>query len=505
MSVFVSEIDIKAIITKTMTTKQQQNPVCVAQTTDIQGDGNYPQGCSFSPDGLCIATTTAADSTLRLYNTITSAATTVSANPSSDKSNNDNNNNASQTIQPWKTALASNVVGEVIRSYDWYPKMQSSDPATCCLLATGRDQPVQLIDAYSGLVRATYTPMNRLDELESPTVVQFSPLGDQIVTAGYRTDRMIQLFDSARPGKHGTILQLGKTKRSSDGQKGLVSALAFHKTDAPNSLLAVGTYAPGSIYMYDFRQGSQQPTGTIWSGTRIVGHGKKFSKKRRRDGATTTTTNNNDNDQDTATTTIEPDDIFSAAKAQWYGQRVQRGITQLEFDSHGMLYSASRSSDAVLVWDVRMLSGQAEYTNVPIRGYTNYPANLHTNQRIEFALDDASSRLWVGGCDGEVAVYDTSSSSGSSSSKQHLQRLAVPGCAEGDAVNGLSYCASNDMLAVATGSRRFPTDGDYDEECETVESGSMRSDNDADDTPTPPGSLQLYNWNSTAAKSSEGQ
>ena len=477
-----------------MTTKEQQKPVCIAQTTDIHGEGNYPQGCSFSPDGLCIATTTAADSTLRLYNTVTS--TTVSPSPSSDDNNNNNNNNTLQPAQPWKTALTSNVVGEMIRSYDWYPQMRSSDPATCCLLATGRDQPVQLIDAYTGLVRATYTPINRLDELESPTVVQFSPGGDQIVTAGYKTDRMIQLFDSARPGKHGTVLNLGATKRSSDGQKGLVSALAFSKTDA-SLLLAVGTYAPGSIYLYDFRQGSQQPAGTIWSGSCIVGHGKKFSKKRRRAGTTTITPTNH---PDTAT---EPDDIFSAAKAQWYGHRVQRGITQLEFDTHGKLYSASRTSDAVLVWDVRMLSGQAEYANVPIRGYTNYPANLQTNQRIEFAVDDASSRLWVGGCDGEVAVYDTSSSSsgGGSSSKQPLQQLAVPGCAEGEAVNGLSYCPSYDMLAAATGSRRFPTEDDYDEE-DSESMGSRKIDKDGDDVPTPPGSLQLYKWNSAAAAKS---
>ena len=470
----------------------QRQPVCIAQSVDIHGEGNFPQGCSFSPDGLCIATTTAADATLRLYNTIPATSTNSS-------SGDQNDTGLPRPVKEWKTALASNVVGEVIRSYDWYPKMQSSDPATCCLAATGRDQPVQLIDAYTGRIRATYSPINQLDELESPTIVKFSPLGDQIVTAGYRTDRMIQLFDSARPGKSGCVLQLGKTKRSSDGQKGLVSALAFNHSSAsamsPNSLLAVGTYAPGSIYMYDFRQGSQQPAGTIWSGRCVVGHGKKYSKKRRRTDILTTTTTATDDI--TTTTTTDGDDIFSAAKAQWYGRRVQRGITQLEFDAQGNLYSASRHSDAVLVWDVRMLSGNPAYETVPLRGYTNYAANLQTNQRLEFALDEASSRLWVGGCDGDVAVYDTSSSSGSGNNKP-LQTLAIPGCAGEDAVNGLSYSSTYDMLAVATGSRRFPTEGDYD---------SDEEDSDMDhtnDNQLAPGSLQLYQWNSTKQSPDEG-
>lgn len=453
-----------------------QQPLCLAESIDIHGDGNFPQGCSFSPDGLCIATATASDATLRLYNTV-NASTTTSTPPKKKE---------------WKTALESTVVGEVIRSYDWYPQMQSSNPATCCIAATGRDQPVQLIDAYTGDLRATYSPVNRLDEMESPTVVKFSPAGDKIVTAGYRTDRMIQIFDSARPGKFGCTLQLGKTKRSSDGQKGLVSALSFNtsSSSSPNSLVAVGTYAPGTIYIYDFRQACQQPAGTIWAGSCVVGHGKKHSKKRRR--PTTTTT---DNHSMTGTNDEDDDDtmLFSAAKAQWYGQRVQRGITQLQFDADGKLYSASRNSDAVLVWDVRMLSGYPEYRSLPVRGYTNYAANLHTNQRLEFALDDASSRLWVGGCDGEVNVYDTSSDSGSV--VKPLYTLAVPGC-NGDAVNGLSYNATYDMLAVAKGSRRFPSEEYYNDEQNNCNTATDEAEGDNLISCTPPGSLQLYQWNS---------
>jgi WD40 repeat protein len=478
-------------MTTTTTTSPQQasttmvhvvtDPKCLAESTDILGHDNFPQGCSFSPDGLCIATATAADATLRLYNTQVSM--------------DDDNDESVQQPQQWKTALASTAVGEVVRSYDWYPPMQSTLPATCCLIATGRDQPVQLIDAYTGGTRATYVPMNRLDEMESPTVIRFSPQnGNHIVTAGFKTERMIQLFDSARPGKQAmACLLLGQTKRSSDGQKGLVSALAFSK--AESMLLAVGTYAPGSIYLYDFRQGTQQPSGTIWNGTCIVGHGKKHASKKRRINATTHTA---DNDDDTAS-------FFSAAKTQWYAHRAQRGITQLEFDTSGKLYSASRHADAILVWDVRMLSSREEYSNQPIRGYASYDLNAQTNQRLQFALDDASSRLWVGGLPSSnnqmptVRAYDTSESCTNNHNNDNnklLQQLSMEGCAPGDAVNGVSYNAAYDMLAVATGSRRFPSEADYEES--TTNNGDPAIV--GEDTLLPPGSLRLYKWNTSATQ-----
>jgi telomerase Cajal body protein 1 len=464
------------------TTTVAKDPRCFAESTDILGHDNFPQGCSFSPDGLCIATATAADATLRLYNT----------QVSTDHNYNCDNDESVQQPQPWKTALASTVVGEVVRSYDWYPPMQSTQPATCCLIATGRDQPVQLIDAYTGGTRATYVPMNSMDEMESPTVIRFSPHnGSHIVTAGFKTQRMIQLFDSARPGKQAlACLLLGQTKRSSDGQKGIVSSLAFSKADP--MLLAVGTYAPGSIYLYDFRQGTQQPSGTIWNGTCIVGHGKKHASKKRRINATN---NNNDNDDDTAS-------FFSAAKTLWYAHRAQRGITQLEFDASGKLYSASRHADAILVWDVRMLSSREEYSNQPIRGYTSYDLNAQTNQRLQFALDDASSRLWVGGLPTSndqmptVRVYDTNESSNNNHNDDKLlQQLSIEGCAPRDAVNGVSYNAAYDMLAVATGSRRFPSEADYEETTDDV--GDLVSN--SKDT-LPPGSLRLYKWNTSATQ-----
>jgi WD40 repeat protein len=44
-------------------------PKLIARSNDITGDSNFTQGCKFSPDGLCILTSTASDNLLRLYNT----------------------------------------------------------------------------------------------------------------------------------------------------------------------------------------------------------------------------------------------------------------------------------------------------------------------------------------------------------------------------------------------------------------------------------------------------
>ena len=40
--------------------------------------------------------------------------------------------------------------GELLYDYCWYSRMSAADPASCCLAATGRGQPVHLWDACSG-------------------------------------------------------------------------------------------------------------------------------------------------------------------------------------------------------------------------------------------------------------------------------------------------------------------------------------------------------------------
>jgi WD40 repeat protein len=349
------------------------------------------------------------------------------------------------------------------------------------------------------VTRATYRPFNALDELEAPTVVAFDPSGQHIAASGFRTDRTIHIFDTARPGRQSTILRLGKTRRSSDGQKGLVSTLAFHSDHS--NLLAVGTYAPGSIYVYDIRAGTL-PTGTILqNGHCIVGHGRRNLKRRWPTGEGLA---DDDDDADihspasSATTTAS---WISSAKKQWFQSRAHGGVTQLLFAPNDhVLYSASRQSNTILAWDLRMLSNQpssaaatslhTQYTPSPttaatssIEGLASYATDSDTNQRLEFDLDETGETLYVGGKDQCVRMYNTKTG--------ELTRVVED---LEDAANGVSFCriaassqqghAKRSLLAVTTGSRHFPTDEDWDNESESHGSASEQ--------PIIPGQVLLY-------------
>jgi len=61
----------------------------------------------------------------------------------------------------WKTILSAKG-GDSVRSYAWYPLMNSYQPASCAFIASCRDQPIHLIVAYNGSIRATYSPYNAL-------------------------------------------------------------------------------------------------------------------------------------------------------------------------------------------------------------------------------------------------------------------------------------------------------------------------------------------------------
>jgi WD40 repeat protein len=459
-----------------------------AESNDIHGDGNHPQGCAFSPDGLCVLTATVGDSRLRLYNTVPTPHHVTGETPQEEVQ-------SDNSIEKWTTALTCKA-GDAVRSYDWYPRMQSSDPSTCCFIATSRyvmttdvyprtilgfsrppilniyiyinlyiyclfllarDQPIHLYDAYDGTVRASYRPYNGLDELEAPTVATFSIDGQRIGAAGFRTDRTIHVFDTARPGRDSlTVLRLGKTRRSSDGQKGLVSAL----TSSPDSrIFAVGTYSPGSIYVYDERTG-QLPTGTILSGICVVGHGRSHSKRKRRfeppvEGSDAEGDNN--------------DQLgwLSSAKVKWFLTRAQGGITQMRFapNQQYTLFSSSRRSDAILAWDLRMLSGNPDCQSHPVRGFASFETRNATNQRLEFDLDRQT--LFVGGCDKCVRIYNTETN----------KRIGF--IKDLDVCNGISYTmlGQTGLLAIATGARRFPEED---------------NDGDSFDLCRPPGFIRLF-------------
>jgi len=297
--------------------------------------------------------------------------------------------------------------------------------------------------------------------MESPTVAEFSPDGQRLVTGGFRSDRALRVFDTAVPGRDCATLRMGKTRRSSDGQKGLVSAVGIQQH---TNLLAVGTYTPGSIYLYDLRSSGTKPSGTILAGQCVVGHGQNSSRRAKKtkkrsyqrvspDGMGTADDGADDDDANAGNDERNEGGWFSAAKHKWFHARTRGGVTQLRFAPDGAdvpaLYSTSRRSNAVLCWDLRMLSD----TNA-VCGLRSFDTDNDTNQRLEFDLHDDT--LYVGGNDRCVRAYDTKTGN-----------LIDTIAGLDDTANGTSFgsCSQNGdvaFLAVATGSRHFPSEDDLD-------------------------------------------
>ena len=311
--------------------------------------------------------------------------------------------------------------------------------------------------------------------MESPNVLTFSPDGSRIFASGFQTDRMIHIFDTAVPGRDATVLRLGKTRRSKDGQKGIVSDLSFPSGNSlfgNNKVFAVGTYSPGSIYIYDDRKSSGDPAGTVLHGGMcVVGHGKSFTRKKRR-----FVDISNDNDGDDSHD--EEQNIFSMAKVNWYQSRARGGVTQLQWStgSDFFLYSSSRRSDAILAWDMRVLSGSDSH---PVRGIMSFPRESDTNQRLEFDLNENGTRLYASSQDKKMKIYDA-------------QKGTLITCINGfdDVVNGVSYkrdATGKEYIAAAVGARRF--NHDYSEEEEDNDIGQQTDDSL---NKIVPGSLSLY-------------
>jgi hypothetical protein len=375
--------------------------------------------------------------------------------------------------------------------------------------------------------------------MESPAVVSFCQGGKHLVAGGFRTNRMVQIFDLSRPGRDALqTLQFGKTRRSKDGQKGLVSAMASGSTISTTTtttattetslhynLLAIGTYAPGSIYLYDERcyQGADEAATITISGNCVVGHGRSHGRKRKHYASQNATENkkhnnhksskkrvNNDNDNREGEEEEEEDNAdvldFFMAKIKWYQSRARGGVTQLEFTHDHLLYSASRRSNAILAWDLRRLSSLS--SRCP--GVASFETDNDTNQRLEFAIHPSSptvgggvgagaSQLWIGGRDGCVRVYDCQSQklAGIITRSNYDSGGGMDGSGGCGAVNGVSLTDSSTnnnnglLLALAVGSRSFPTEQDWsssgDDGDVEVRGKSKNATN-----PVASGSLQLY-------------
>jgi WD40 repeat protein len=97
-----------------------------------QGSNHFLKGVKWSPDGLCLLSN-CDDNVARLYEVPYDEGATVE-----------------------RTATLAVSPGDTIFDFAWYPRMHSSQPASCCFATTSRGRPVHLWDAFTGKLRASY-------------------------------------------------------------------------------------------------------------------------------------------------------------------------------------------------------------------------------------------------------------------------------------------------------------------------------------------------------------
>ncbi|CAB3382191.1 Hypothetical predicted protein [Cloeon dipterum] len=189
------------------------------KTTSVE---QYLKGCKWAPDGTCILTNNS-DNTLRIYNLPGFLYQESSSLPSEP-----------DTI-PQAVVIKE---GGLIHDFCWYPQMSSMDAATCCLLSCSARCPVHLWDAFDGRLRASYSPIDRVDEVEGASSLAFAPDGQRFYCG---STHFVRLFDLGRPGRECEKRELKHHLQPSEyRQPGIVSAIAV--SEANPKVYAVGSY-----------------------------------------------------------------------------------------------------------------------------------------------------------------------------------------------------------------------------------------------------------------------
>ncbi|EAL20959.1 hypothetical protein CNBD5600 [Cryptococcus deneoformans B-3501A] len=178
-------------------------------------ENNFWRSARWSPDGSAVLTTTE-DRLFRIHTLSETSLGTFDTH---------------QFKQP-----------DSITSSIWFPTASSLVPESFCFVAGIRDNPVKLIDAKTGNVRASYPIIDHREQFISPYSLAFHPSLSKLYCGCSSFIEIIDLTSSSS-----TRLKTTFTRSSKDGQKGIISALAF-APDTTGSFVAGGY--DGSVGMY---------------------------------------------------------------------------------------------------------------------------------------------------------------------------------------------------------------------------------------------------------------
>ncbi|XP_073823262.1 uncharacterized protein isoform X2 [Musca autumnalis] len=180
----------------------------------------YTKGCLWSPDGTCLLVPVHMDG-MHVLELPTDLYTTQELN-------------AKRELSPLASAVHVKE-GDMVYDCSWYPFMSSTDPATCCWLATQQHEPIHMWDAFTGELRCSYRGYDDVDEIESAISVAFSNDGQKVV-GGYKKN--IKNFDTNIPGRDYTTVPVKQT----------VSCFAFNQEN--DNCVTTGSWN-SHIYHYD--------------------------------------------------------------------------------------------------------------------------------------------------------------------------------------------------------------------------------------------------------------
>ncbi|RKP12937.1 WD40-repeat-containing domain protein, partial [Piptocephalis cylindrospora] len=178
---------------------------------------NFFKKIHWSPDGTCILSSSN-DESIRLFHLPSSALTAQDG----------------FCLRP----------GEIVQDMFWYPRMHHQDPSTCCFITSTRDLPIQLWDASTSQLRASYTVMSPMEHILTPMAISFNPEGSRVYGC---VDGAIYQFDVHRPGLTGKRCPTTPTRKDPSGQKGLLSCMSWNPDGS--GVYAVGSYN-GTVGFY---------------------------------------------------------------------------------------------------------------------------------------------------------------------------------------------------------------------------------------------------------------
>ncbi|KAK7433912.1 hypothetical protein VKT23_020487 [Stygiomarasmius scandens] len=325
-----------------------------------------------------------------------------------------------------------------IVDFIWYPTATPRDPASFCFVGSVRDCPVKLLDARDGRLRASYPIIDHRERFIAPHSLAFNLTGQKLY-CGF--EDAIEVFDVAHPGE-GTRLATTPNKKSKDGLKGIVSALAFSPS-YESELFAAGslTPMPGNIALFNESQGA------------------------------------------TPVMFVEGGPEGGAAVTQLHFNPMQPHILYASFRRRNEIYSwdlRATTMEPVQIFDPLLPASAYDRDDVQEgdghRSNQNVTQNSEmelTNQKRRFDVDISGKWLGIGGQEGTISIFNTSNSgqdmsipniavsSFSTSAAENENRTppTLKWSAANDAIGSVAFNPVSAVLLAVAGSRHFVEEG----------------------------------------------